>query len=154
VWWSASRPGVFTPVEKICSTHWIGNWVEPHSLSGHSDWEKNSFPVPAGNRTSVIQPVTSSLHWLVYSGSSFILLLRWLYSPMRTFASLMDFSQSSLLTIWLFRGHILSFLTVDFFRSGVVSPTHNPQPEGPGLHIYIPWRLGGPVIPPGTEYPF
>jgi hypothetical protein len=26
--------------------------------------------------------------------------------------------------------------------------------QGPGLHIYIPWRLGGPVIPPGTEYPF
>jgi hypothetical protein len=30
----------------------------------------------------------------------------------------------------------------------------NPQPGGLGLHIYIPWRLGGPVIPPGTEYPF
>jgi hypothetical protein len=23
----------------------------------------------------------------------------------------------------------------------------NPEPGGPGLHIYIPWRLGGPVIP-------
>jgi hypothetical protein len=57
-------------------------------------------------------------------------------------------------TIWLFRGHILGFLTVDFFQGGVVSPTPNPQPGGPGLRIYIPWRLGGPVIPPGTEYPF
>jgi hypothetical protein len=28
-----------------------------------------------------------------------LLLLRWLYSPMRTFASLMDFSQSSLQSI-------------------------------------------------------
>jgi hypothetical protein len=73
---------------------------------------------------------------------------------MRTFASLMDLSQSSLQSIWLFRGHILGFLTVDFFRGGVVSPTPNAQPGGPGLHIYIPWRLGGPDIPPGTEYPF
>jgi hypothetical protein len=56
-------------------------------------------------------------------------------------------------TIWLFRGHILGFVTVDFFRGGVVSPTPNPQPGGSGFHIYIPWRLGGPVIPPGTEYP-
>jgi hypothetical protein len=72
---------------------------------------------------------------------------------MRTFASLMDFSQSSQ-SIWLFRGHILGFLTVDFLLGGVVSPTPNPQPGGPGLHIYIPWRLGGPVIPPGNKYPF
>jgi hypothetical protein len=56
---------------------------------------------------------------------------------MRTFASLMDFSQSSQ-SIWLFWGHILGFLTVDFFWGGVVSSTPNPQPEGPGLHIYIP----------------
>jgi hypothetical protein len=54
----------------------------------------------------------------------------------------------------LTEGHILGFLTVNFFRGGVVSPTTNPQPGGPGLHIYIPWRLGGPVTPPGTEYPF
>jgi hypothetical protein len=72
---------------------------------------------------------------------------------MRIFASLMDFSQSSQ-SIWQFRGHILGFLTVDFYQGGVVSPTPNPQPGGPGLHIYIPWRLGGPVIPPGTEYTF
>jgi hypothetical protein len=75
---------------------------------------------------------------------------------MRTFVSLMDFSHSSLFlqSIWLFWGHILGFLTVDFFRGGVVSPTPELQPGGPDLHIYIPWRLGGPVIPPGTEYPF
>jgi hypothetical protein len=30
----------------------------------------------------------------------------------------------------------------------------NSQPGGSGLHIYIPCRLGGPVIPPGTEYQF
>jgi hypothetical protein len=93
--------------------------------------------------------VYKSVTW----NSLLLLLLKWLYSPMRTLASFMDFSQSSQ-SIWLFRGHILGFLTVDFFRGGVVMPTPNPQPRGPGLHIYIPWRLGGPVIPPGTEYPF
>jgi hypothetical protein len=50
--------------------------------------------------------------------------------------------------------NILGFLTIDFLQCGVVSPTPNPQPGGPSLHIYISWRLGGPVIPPGTEYPF
>jgi hypothetical protein len=34
------------------------------------------------------------------------------------------------------------------------SPTPKPQRGGPGLHIYIPWRLGGPVILPGTKHPF
>jgi hypothetical protein len=72
---------------------------------------------------------------------------------MRTFVSLMDFSQSSQ-SIWLFRGHILGLLTVDFFQGEVVSPTSNPQPGGPGLHIYIPWRVGDPFNTPGTEYPF
>jgi hypothetical protein len=50
--------------------------------------------------------------------------------------------------------HTLGYLTVDIFQGGIVSPTPNPQPGGPGLHIYIPWRLGDPVIPAGTEYLF
>jgi hypothetical protein len=29
-----------------------------------------------------------------------------------------------------------------------------PQPGGPGSRIYIPLEQGGPVIPPGTEFPF
>jgi hypothetical protein len=41
-----------------------------------------------------------------------------------------------------------------FMESGLLAPCSNSQPGGPGLHVYIPWRLGGPVIPPGTEYPF
>jgi hypothetical protein len=41
-----------------------------------------------------------------------------------------------------------------FIETGLLVLCSNPQPGGPGLHIYIPWRLGGPVIPPGTEYPF
>jgi hypothetical protein len=29
-----------------------------------------------------------------------------------------------------------------------------PQPGGPGHRIYIPQEQGGPVIPPGTGFPF
>jgi hypothetical protein len=29
-----------------------------------------------------------------------------------------------------------------------------PQPGGPGPRIYIPQEQGGPVIPPGTGFPF
>jgi hypothetical protein len=41
-----------------------------------------------------------------------------------------------------------------FIETGLLALCSNPQPGEPCLHIYIPWRLGGPVIPPGTEYPF
>jgi hypothetical protein len=47
------------------------------------------------------------------------------------------------------------FYKLNFFtETGLLALCFNPQPGGPGLHIYIPWKLGGPVIPPGTEYPF
>jgi hypothetical protein len=29
-----------------------------------------------------------------------------------------------------------------------------PKPGGPGPRIYIPQEQGGPVIPPGTGFPF
>jgi hypothetical protein len=29
-----------------------------------------------------------------------------------------------------------------------------PQPGGPGPHIYIPREQGGPVMTPGTGFPF
>jgi hypothetical protein len=58
-----------------------------------------------------------------------LLLLKWLYSPMRTLASLMDLSQSSRQSIWLFRSHILGFVTVGFFRSGVFTPRPTPNLE-------------------------
>jgi hypothetical protein len=32
--------------------------------------------------------------------------------------------------------------------------TRLPQPGGPDPHIYIPQEQGGPVIPPGTGFPF
>jgi hypothetical protein len=41
-----------------------------------------------------------------------------------------------------------------FIETGLVALCSNPQPGGPGLHIYIPCRLVGPVISPGTGYPF
>jgi hypothetical protein len=41
-----------------------------------------------------------------------------------------------------------------FLQGRVVSTTPNPHPGGPGLCIYIPQRQDGPVIPPGTGYPF
>jgi hypothetical protein len=40
--------------------------------------------------------------------------------------------------------HTEGLVTIILFWCGVSSPTPNPQPGGPGLHIYIPWRLGGP----------
>jgi hypothetical protein len=54
--------------------------------------------------------------------------------------------------IWLllFRPHKSLF----FLQGGVVSPTPNPQPGGPGLRIYVPWRQGGPAVPPGTGFLF
>jgi hypothetical protein len=82
-----------------------------------------------------------------------LLLLRWLYSPMRTFASLMDFSQSSPIDLTVSRPY-LGFPNCWLCPGWGRSPTPNPQSEGPGLHIYVPWRVCGPVIPPGTEYRF
>jgi hypothetical protein len=41
-----------------------------------------------------------------------------------------------------------------FLQGRVVSPTPKPHSGGPGLCIYIPQRRGGPIIPPGTGYPF
>jgi hypothetical protein len=54
-------------------------------------------------------------------------------------------------SVWLLLFHISDQF---FFRGGVVSSTPNPQPGGPGLRIYVPWRQGGPAIPPGTGFPF
>jgi hypothetical protein len=41
-----------------------------------------------------------------------------------------------------------------FIETGLLALCSNPQPGGQGLNIYIPWRIGGPVIPSGTEYIF
>jgi hypothetical protein len=36
----------------------------------------------------------------------------------------------------------------------LLSQLRLPQPGGPGSRIYIPQEQGGPVIPPGTGFPF
>jgi hypothetical protein len=36
----------------------------------------------------------------------------------------------------------------------LLSQIRGPQPGGPGPRIYIPRVQGGPVIPPGTGFPF
>jgi hypothetical protein len=41
-------------------------------------------------------------------------------------------------SIWLFRGHILGFLTISFLHWQVVSLSPNPQPVGPVRRIYNP----------------
>jgi hypothetical protein len=56
--WSASRPGRFTPRERVPSTHWIGGWVGPravldadefpNSASGkldESDWLRQDYEI-------------------------------------------------------------------------------------------------------------
>jgi hypothetical protein len=50
---------------------------------------------------------------------------------------------------------LFGFRNSNFFytaRSSALRPT--PQPGGPGLCIYVPQWQGGPVIPPGTRFPF
>jgi hypothetical protein len=39
--WSDSRPGRFTPRERVPGTHWIGDWVTPRA--GLDDVEKTKF---------------------------------------------------------------------------------------------------------------
>jgi hypothetical protein len=51
--WSASRPGLFTPGERVPGTHWIGGWVDPRA--GLDDVEK--ILDLTGNRTRAVQRV-------------------------------------------------------------------------------------------------
>jgi hypothetical protein len=40
-----------------------------------------------------------------------------------------------------------------FIETSLLALCSNPQPGGPGLHIYISWRLGGPVNTPRQRVP-
>jgi len=42
--WSASRPGRFTPRERVRGTHWIGDWVGP--TTGLDAVVKRKIPSP------------------------------------------------------------------------------------------------------------
>jgi hypothetical protein len=51
--WSASRPGRFTPGERVPDTYWIGGWMFPRA--GLDAVEKRKmFLALAGIRTSTI----------------------------------------------------------------------------------------------------
>jgi hypothetical protein len=42
--WSASRPGRFTPGEKVPGTHWIGGWVDSRAgLDDNSYLHRDSY---------------------------------------------------------------------------------------------------------------
>jgi hypothetical protein len=45
-------------------------------------------------------------------------------------------------------------VTICFLQGGIVNPTPNHQPVGPGPQIYVTQRQGGLAIPPGTGFPF
>jgi len=55
------------------------------------------------------------------NSGNFCYLLKWLYSPMWTFASLMDFSQSSLIDLTVPRPH----LRLSFSPKSFAFPSHN-----------------------------
>jgi len=41
--WSASRPGHFTPTERVPGTHWIGGWVGPRTELDSEEWRRQKF---------------------------------------------------------------------------------------------------------------
>jgi hypothetical protein len=52
------------------------------------------------------------------------------------------------------RSHFRVWAPRDSWPYFTVSNSRLPQPGGPGPRIYIPQEQGGPVIPPGTWFPF
>jgi hypothetical protein len=54
--WSVSRPGRFTPGERVPGTRWIGGWVDPRT--GLGDVEKGKLLAVTENRTPI--PPSSS----------------------------------------------------------------------------------------------
>jgi hypothetical protein len=56
--WSASRPGRFTPRERVPSTHWIAGWEGPRA--GLDTVVKRKIPSPrreSNPRTPIVQPI-------------------------------------------------------------------------------------------------
>jgi hypothetical protein len=52
------------------------------------------------------------------------------------------------------RSHSQARVPWDLWPHFTVSHSRLPQPGGPGPRVYIPQKQGGPVIPPGTGFPF
>jgi hypothetical protein len=56
--WSASRPGRFTPRERVPGTHWIGGWVDPRAVLDAVVKKKITTPRrESKSRTPIVQPV-------------------------------------------------------------------------------------------------
>jgi hypothetical protein len=56
--WTASRPGRFTPRERVPSIHWIGGWVGPRAVL--DTVMKRKIPSPRREskpRIPIVQPV-------------------------------------------------------------------------------------------------
>jgi hypothetical protein len=62
--------------------------------------------------------------------------------------------------LWLEEGSVLCSVVTHWSESRrthkhiLLSHLRHPQSGGSGPRIYIPQKQGGPVIPPGTEFPF
>jgi hypothetical protein len=67
--WSDSRPGRFTPEERIPGTHWMGGWVG--SRAGMNDVEKRKLlTLPGFELRPLGRPTRrQSLYRLSYPGS-------------------------------------------------------------------------------------
>jgi len=65
--WSASRPSHFTPGRspRYSLDRRLSGPQSRFSCGG----EEKNIPVPARNRTTLVEPVASSICWLSYSGS-------------------------------------------------------------------------------------
>jgi hypothetical protein len=46
------------------------------------------------------------------------------------------------------------FITITFYRAGLLVQRPTPNLEDQASVFMTPWRQGGPAIPPGTGYPF
>jgi hypothetical protein len=56
--WSVSRPGRFTPRERVPGTHWIGGWVGPRAVLDAVVKRKIPSPSRESNlRTPIVYPV-------------------------------------------------------------------------------------------------
>jgi hypothetical protein len=121
----------------ISPRHWV---LALYSLLSSSIFQpKVSWPVCLGVRPSL------GAHNQIFPFLFFTLtaawFLKWVPSLMRGRVCSLQCSHSR---FWVLQDP----------QPTLMSPPRLPQPEGPGFRIYIPKEQGGPVIPPGTGFPF
>jgi hypothetical protein len=94
--WPASRPGHFTPRERVPGTHWIGGWVGPRAVLEAVVKRKIPSPRRESNpRTPIVHPVVSH-----YTGWAITESIGILYPPCG----------------WMTRFRILAWAEKSFFR--------------------------------------